>query len=336
MIGPDLYQLKPNCYKKGLYESFYYRGNLSDGNKAFWLKHNLLMYAGDTNVRIECTVIVFNNELNTSKTYKHMEMINTVEYSERIIKEGESWLDLNYQFKNGSHMLIKQESLKGELILPGENSNVSWDLSLMPSQKSYYHFSNDWFYHGFFPKKKILTKDIHLGFDGNISTPEIEIEGKLIGMNGHNWGKEHAYKYSYGNCNQFKENQDAYFDGFSAKISLVKGIIKSPYLSGSSLKVDDKWYHFNNVLTSYKHKVTELLERKWRVTFLNKDHLLEVLIDGDHAPWAHLNYGHPSGKTSVVNNTKFATGMLVLKHRDSGKVISVLKSDFFELESLIS
>ena len=75
-------------------------------------------------------------------------MINTVEYSERIIKEGESWLDLNYQFKNGSHMLIKQESLKGELILPGENSNVSWDLLLMPSQKSYYHFSNDWFYHG--------------------------------------------------------------------------------------------------------------------------------------------------------------------------------------------
>lgn len=335
MINPNLYHLDSNCFKKGLYESFYFRGNHSDGNRAFWLKHNFLLFAGDTNVRVESTLIIFDKNLNLSKTYKQMEMINFGEYSARVTKEGETWLDFNYQFRNGSYMLINKEQLKGELILPEDNAKISWDLSLGPSNESYYHFSNDWFYHGFFPKKKILTKDIHLQFTGKISTPELDMEGHFLGMNGHNWGKEHAYKYAYGNCNQFQGNQNAYFDGFSAKISLVKGIVKSPYLSGSSLKVGENWYHFNNVLSSYKHTVTELLEKKWRVTFFNKNYLLEVSVEGSDEPWIHLDYGHPSGKTSVVNNTKFAKGMLVLKRKKDREIISILESSFFELESLL-
>jgi len=334
MINPSIIQLNRKSQKNGLYESYYYRGNHEDGNSAFWLKHNLLMFAGDCNVRVQSTLITFDKNKDHSETFNHMEVISLDEYLDRFSENKKSWNEFEYEFRNGSKMKVSSEVLKGELILPKEEK-ISWNLSLKPSNETYYHFSNNWFYHGFFPKKKILTKDISLKFTGQLSVPRGDMEGTFLGINGHNWGKEHAYKYAYGNCNQFQEDSDAYFDGFSAKISLAKGLIKSPYLSGASLKFGGQWYHFNNVLTSYKHCVQNLLEKKWQITFVNKDYLLEANIIGNDEIWAHLNYDHPSGKVSTVHNTKFAKGTLILKSQKDKEIIKVLRSNFFELESLI-
>jgi hypothetical protein len=333
MINPIQFQLNKNRLKKGFYESFYFRGNHQNGTQSFWLKHNLLMFANDPHVRIESTLITFDKESNLSKTYNHQEDITLEDYQNKIVLNKKDWEDFSFNFKNNSSILIQPNQLQGKFNT--NEDSISWNLKLNPSNKSYYHFSNDWFYHGFFPKKKILTKDIHLEYSGTIETPHLKLEGSFIGMNGHNWGTEHAYKYAYGNCNQFDNCQESYFDGFSGKITLMKGVIKSPYLSCCSLKTKGKWYHFNNILKSYQHKVSEVSEKKWKVTFISQEHILEIDIDGSNQVWADLSYDHPSRKVSTVHNTKYAHGTLTLKKATNNEIITTLTSHYFELESLI-
>ncbi len=152
-------------------------------------------------------------------------------------------------------------------------------------------------------------------------------------MNGHNWGTEHAYKYSYANCNQFKEDSSAYFDGFSAKIVLGK-VIKSPFLSGCSVKAHGNWYHFNDVLSSFKPDVLDLEQKSWKAIFKSSDCEMSVKIDGNKKQWGHLVYDHPSRKKSLVHNTKFAKGEIQIKFFD-GRDPIYLNSDNFELETLI-
>lgn len=330
MITPTSIQTKCASLEKGIYESFYFRGNHKTGQQAFWLKHNLLTYNKEPGVVLECTLILFDKKSEETFVYNHKEKITRDEFKKLITDS--SWKRFRFDFKNGSHFALSEEKLSGQMFTP--DGDVSWDLDLLPSGEVYYHFSNDWFYHSFFPKKKILTNDIDITFDGTINSPNFNMEGQFKGMNGHNWGTEHAHKYVYADCNQFDED-GAYFDGFSAKVELLGGLVKSPYLSSCSLKLQNEWYHFNDVMTSFRHRVTTLSVHQWQVEFENKSHSLKVKIDGEKEPWVTLTYDHPSKKQSRVNNTKFAKGVLILIEKSSGKIIKKLKSDYFELESLI-
>ncbi len=204
------------------------------------------------------------------------------------------------------------------------DNGVSWDFDLTLSGESYFHFDKKWFYFGFFPKKKILTKDIRVKFTGKMESPLSKVESSFMGMNGHNWGKEHAYLYAYADCNQFNEDADAFFDGFSVKILLGKMV--SPFLSCCSLKYKGEWFHFNKVLDSYKHQVKKLTLKEWEATFVSDDFELKLSIDGQTTNWVSLIYDHPTGKQSTVNNSKNAKATLSLFKKVNGTK---------ELESLI-
>lgn len=329
MIKTDLMMTGPTSTKKGLYESFYFRGNDTTGTESFWLKHNLLVRKGSNEVMVECTLIFFEKDQAQARVWKAYENISLPKYQE--LKK-ENWTGFAYTFTNGSFFTISGEKLAGKIVT--EKEEINWNFKTTLSKQSYFHFSDEKFYHIAFPKKKILTHDISVVFEGEIQVPGKFIQDQFKGMNGHNWGTEHAYKYQYADCNQFEGEEGAYFDGFSAKI-LLAGLIPTPYLSACSVKTDGKWFHFNNVMKSYKPKVRDLTEKKWEVAFENQTHLLEVSIEGENQCWAHLPYQHPKGKISQVHNTKFARGILKLIQKDGKVPVKTLKSNFFELESLI-
>ena len=332
MIQPNLIITSKNHLKSGIYESYYFRGNHIDGNLSFWLKHNLIIFSGNPEIRFDSTIIIFDKQQKLSTSYQLAEIFSISDF-EKQTQNIDSWDEFKFNFRNGSNISISNQLLKGKIqTIDGE---VSWDLNLNPSNQTYYHFSKDWFYHGFFPKKKILTRDIDLTFNGIINTPSLKMEGNFKGLNGHNWGKEHAYRYAYGNCNQFLEDSNAYFDGFSAKITLGPGLIKSPFLSSCSLKTKKRWYHFNNVIKSYQHKVIIVDKYLWHVEFISSEFVMEVKIEGLNVPWIELNYDHPSRRISKVNNTKYANGSIIIKNRTNKNIVESLSSDFFELESLI-
>lgn len=320
--------------RNGLYESFYFRGTSTDGRHAFWLKHNLLRRHGSKTVTVENAFIIFDRATGESEAIYDKEDLSPAAFA-TFARSGH-WEQASANFPSGSFFSISREALRGKLHTP--RGTAQWELALERSDEVLYHFANERLYHLPFPKKKIITRDCFLKFRGRIACAGISVEGEFLGMNGHNWGTEHAYEYAYADCNLFAEDAGAYFDGFSVKIAMAGGLVKSPYLSMCSLKTGGRWYHFNGLAASWKQRVAALDEYRWIATFTNDSHRLELNIDGQNPrvePWVALHYDHPGGARSVVKNTKFATARLQLFTLGDGRLVQELSSEFFELETLL-
>lgn len=324
---------------RNLYESFYFRGNLKDSGHSFWLKHNLIGFVDAPDVRVDNTLILFDDEKQSTKVYHQSQNIEFGEFKKLHLDSNATWRKIRFDFGNQGFCQLDfsqdKVTLKGKI--PDQGGAAEWDLKLGLSSMAYFHFDKEWFYRGFFPKKKILTADCFVEYDGKIKSPFLNCEGHFRGMNGHNWGKEHAFQYAYANCNEFLEEgksiDEAFFDCFSAKILI--GGFKSPYLSAGSLFYKGKWYDFNKVLSSWRHQVHDLSLKVYNVTFLSKEYQLDLLINGEGHAWITLDYDHPSRKVSQVHNTKHAKGTLKLTRLKDSAVIARLFTSSFELETLM-
>ena len=311
---------------RGLYESFYFRGNRVDGGSAFWLKHNLLRFNDSDRVTVETTMIGF--------PASGAEPCILKKSCESTSPPGSDWENMSFTYEDGSFFSITRDLLSGAI--HSIDGGVSWNLRLTRSDESYYHFANSWLYRGPFPKKKILTRDTLIRFEGEIQWnggSADDWRGGFVGMNGHNWGTEHAHCYAYADCNQWQGNRTAYFDGFSAKIKIAS--IPTPFLSMCSLRSEHGWIHFNKLLGAHRHQVKNLSRRSWNVAFENNDFILNVEIEGEGRVWASLRYLHPSRKESLVENTKTARGTLTLINKRTGQTVDQWFSNHFELETLI-
>ncbi len=336
MINPSLVKLNLNPRDKGLYESFYFRGTSRDGRFGFWLKHNLLRHVKDRFVAIECALILFDKQTNQVQAVHDKEIVSDYEYQSLPFMKTHDWDSLEYTFAHGSQFSIQDELLHGKI--QAHNGKAQWNFKLKRSHESLFHFSPVSLYSLPWPKKKILTREIHLEFSGEITINGQIVKADFVGMNGHNWGTEHAHQYAYANCNVWDKGEIAYFDGFSAKVN-VTGKVATPYLSMASFKLDDDWYHFNRLQDAWRGSVSKLSDYAWALKLANQTHILQIDIDGaspSKLPWVALNYQHPNRAVSVVKNTKFARGMVRLIDKRTNHAIKELTSDYFELETLMN
>ncbi len=326
-VDPTAIRLTPRG--KGLYESYYFRGTTMDGNAAFWLKHNLLRYRNDQTVKVECALILFDRTQNRVAVAHDHTVLDASAYESFM--RNRNWDGLAFRFPSNSHFAIEPARLSGTV------SNARWALNLTRSNETLFHFTPPALYRIGWPKKKVLTRDVRMTFDGELSVGDIAIAGRFVGMNGHNWGTEHAYRYAYANCQLWNGGAAAIFDGFTAKVR-VAGAITSPYVTIASLKCGETWHHFNRLQAVPWSRVSHLSDYRWSFAAQNKTHRLTVDIDGTDSqtrPWVALQYHHPSRALSVVKNTKFASGTVRLIHTPSGKCVHELHSDLFELETLL-
>lgn len=320
--------------RNGLYESFYFRGTSQDGRHAFWLKHNLLRRNGQSQVVLENAFIIFDRVMGEAEVVYDKDILSDSSLN-TFVRSGH-WEQASANFSTGSFFSISREALRGKLHT--SRGTAQWELALNRSDEALYHFSSDRLYRLPWPKNKILTRDCFLRFSGRIVCAGITIEGEFHGMNGHNWGAEHAHEYAYADCNRFAEEEGACFDGFSVKLALAGGLVTSPFLSMCSLKTEGRWHYFNALSLSWKQRVDALDDYRWMAVFLNDTHRLEVHIDGQNPrlePWVALHYDHPSSARSVVKNTKFAQGRLRLFRVADEQLVKELNSEYFELETLL-
>ena len=184
-----------------------------------------------------------------------------------------------------SYLLAHVPILALELVI------VSWFMLL--------HFPWDWMYTAPFPKKKAITPAPHLCFDGKIQIGDktIDVNG-WEGLRGHNWGKEHAWTYAYGNCHLWDDDHRRTIDAFSAKIRLPGGL-KSPWLSTTIARNPD---HDFNQPNRWFDDVT-LTPTSW--TLQGSNHCLHMQTQPEHM--VGLRYAHPNGNESYCYNTKFAS-----------------------------
>ncbi|MGH8493827.1 MAG: hypothetical protein ACRERR_12110 [Moraxellaceae bacterium] len=319
--------------RDGLYESFYFRGNSLDGRQAFWLKHNLLRRHGERGVALELGLILYDRESGEVRVAHDREELSPQAFN--AFARSRNWEVLSGNMASGSFFGISRERLNGRLHTA--QAHAAWDLALQRSDEVLYHFPHSRLYQLPLPKKKVLTRDSFMRFSGSLRIGDMAVSGEFVGVNGHNWGTEHAHEYAYAGCNMFREDAEACFDGFSARLALAAGLVRTPHLSLAALRLDGQWHSFNALSRCYQQDVRVLSDFNWSIVMKNDTHTLELSVDGGNPrllPWVALNYEHPSGARSVVKNTKFARGRLRLSE-SGGELLRELTSDCFELETLL-
>ena len=184
----------------GIYESNYLKANSPDGRYGLWLKHNLLRPAGPA-----WRVLVHLVAARRSTVVAKREV------------------DLHEVTLSDDHVSIHHTTIR---LVPdsasGTLADCHWSLRLSSSDAPLLHFPWDWMYTASFPKKKAVTPAPHLRFDGEIRIGALAIPVTgWEGLRGHNWGREHAWTYAYGNCHLWSDGARRTIDGFSAKMLAV-------------------------------------------------------------------------------------------------------------------
>jgi hypothetical protein len=265
-------------HTNGIYESHYLKANSPDGTRGLWLKHNLLRPNENEGIG-EFWVILF-------------EKGQPPQVAKRIVQ----WPELSLDDRN---IRIQSQGISLEPSqATGTIADIGWNLSLTNAGPPLLHFPWDWMYTAGFPKKKAISPAPHLHFNGHITVGDVTWEiDDWVGLRGHNWGKEHAHMYAYGNCHIWQDKQKRTVDGFSAKIRLLGGL-QSPLLStvvarGPDLELNRPAHWFGGATVT---------PTSW--TFEHGDNKLEM--NAVHSQYVGLRYTHPNGRESYCYNTKFA------------------------------
>ncbi len=311
----------------GLYESYYFRATSRDGRHAFWLKHNLLRRQGEAGVQLDLAFILFDRQTARTQVLHQRQTLP-------LNALPKDWQQARLGNDDTARSQISATRLHGSVT--EDDQVVSWDWDCQAQGQTLYHFPAQIWYHTPWPKKKLLTVQSRLLLQGHLRLGDTVLPGPWIGMNGHNWGREHAHRYAYANCNEFA-GDEAYFDGLSAHLALAGGHLITPPLSLACLQLAGRWHRFDSLLRAPRQHVSRLDDEHWHVDLVNHEHRLRVRVDA--APpgicaWVGLHYEHPDGRLSVVRNTKFAQLELSLSTH-SGRLIRRLHSDRCELETLL-
>lgn len=273
--------------QSGIYESNYLKGNSPDGNRAFWLKHNLLRPSNGP-AKAELWAVLFERDA-----------------APVVVKREVGWsaleLDGNAVGLKAGEVSLDRWSAKGSI------ADVAWDLKLSAGQAPLFHFRHEAMYTAAFPKKKVLTPAPNLHFDGSITVGSERWDvADWVGLRGHNWGTEHAHTYAYGSINAWDDGDPTRtVDGFSSRVKL--GDRLSPWLSSVVCRNP---FARNNGL---RHLLTRTDVRPWQWsigwTRLHRGALqLELAAPAER--FVGLRYAHPDGSESYCYNTKFAVGVL--------------------------
>ncbi len=278
MTQRDPWERIVSVHTRGIYESNYLKANSPDGRRGLWLKHNLLRRADGSGLG-EFWVIRFTRGT-----------------APLVAKHEVPWEDLDLAEDRIGIRCGPISLSPGRA--QGAVADMRWDIQLRPTLPPLHHFPADWMYTAGFPKKKAITPAPNLRFNGELIVGEERwtLED-WVGLRGHNWGREHAYTYAYGNCNLWNDGADRTVDGFSARIRLPGGLI-SPWLSTLVARNPDHdlnglghWFGGARVGPDF-----------W--TLRAGGCSLQMRCEA--STYVGLRYAHPDGSESYCYNTKFA------------------------------
>ena len=130
--------------------------------------------------------------------------------------------------------LFEPGRCRGRLGVP--ELDVTWDLSFTDRAEPFRHLPYDFLYSAPLPRTKLLSPDPDARFSGSVEVggERLELED-WPGMVGHNWGAEHAERWSWMQANNF-EDADAWFDAGLGRIKI--GPLTTPWIGNAMLFLD--------------------------------------------------------------------------------------------------
>lgn len=166
---------------------------------------------------------------------------------------------------------------------------------------------------GPFPRSKLLTPYPSLRFSGEVQLPwGRELVSDWPGMQGHNWGKEHAFEYAWGQC--LFPADDAMVEGFSARV-LVAGR-PTPRLSALVVRRGGRTFRFDTLFDGWRQEA-HVGDEQWKVSLRSGDGDVTLEMNAAGQPMVCLGYDNPGGKRSYCFNSKLAEVTLTVRPSDA-------------------
>jgi hypothetical protein len=284
-------------------ESYFLRVNDPVRPRALWLKATILApLAGEALAETWC--IWFDGEKNRTWARKTTLPFRVTSFPSGSV---ESIAIGDVRFRLGSNG-FSQGALRREegaclwnLTWSGETTALAAPLSIYPHPAMV---------EGPFPKSKLLTPFPALRFSGTVECfgETVDVDG-WQGMQGHNWGREHAWEYAWGQCLFPGDNAqpDAMVEGFTGRIRLAGRT--TPRLSALVVRRGAETFQFNRVFDFWRQDA-QIDGFSWRLTLKGTGGTARLRLNAAGRPVVCLGYLNPDGRLSYCFNTKLAEAEL--------------------------
>ncbi len=197
--------------------------------------------------------------------------------------------------------------------------SLTWRASTSPAAAPMDLFPYRFLRTGPFPRSKLNTPHPWLLFDGRVELPGgevVEVCG-WHGMQGHNWGREHAAEYAWGQC-VFPEDETM-VEGFTGRARLP-GNRLTPRLSALVVRRGARTYRFDRLFDPWR-QVARLDDSRWEVVLRSADGEARLVMDSGDRPQACLGYRNPDGELRYCFNSKLAKTWLAVCPSDGARFV---------------
>jgi hypothetical protein len=285
----------------GHVESYFLRANDPERPRALWVKATVLAPLAGEPVA-ETWFIWFDGE--RGRTFAHRETTTFHQASFHAAGKESLQIDLGAasmrvgaEGKSRGNMRRNDDEAAWDFSWTATDSSVGDRLSIFPWKLLRL---------GPFPKSKLLTPFPSLRFTGSVDVlgEHVSIDG-WTGMQGHNWGKEHAFEYAWGQCLFPAEHgrPEAMVEGFTGRVKI--GDRTTPRMSAMVVRKGSTTYRFDRIFDFWRQQAT-LDRRRWTLHLEGPDGKASLTMDAGDQPLACLGYRNPDGHLSYCFNTKLA------------------------------
>ncbi len=295
----------------GHVESYFWRANDPRRPRALWLKATLLAPRSGPPVA-EAWGVWFDGE--TGRTLAHRE---TRPLSQGMFPAADSG---RIDVAGCTFSLSPTGSAAGEL--KGSRGSLSWRLGWTREPTAVGEplslYPNRLLLEGPFPRSKLLTPLPALRFSGSVEAFGETVDvASWVGMQGHNWGREHPWEYAWGQClfPGASGELEAMVEGFTGRLRLAGRT--TPAMSALVIRRGARTYRFDRIFDLWRQRA-ELSERRWLLSLRGADGAAELTMDAGSQPIACLGYRNPDGRLSYCLNTKLARVRLWMKPAGEG------------------
>ena len=124
-------------------------------------------------------------------------------------------------------------------------------------------------------------------------------------MQGHNWGREHASEYAWGQClfEGAGGEPDAMVEGFTARVR--GGRWHTPLLSALVLRRGGETLRFDRLLDFWRQS-SEIGDLSWTLRLTGPAGVARLEMNAAGRPMVCLGYRNPDGRMSYCFNSKLA------------------------------
>ncbi len=297
--------------RRGMYESYFLRGNSPDEPRAFWIKFTVFAPKGKPEeAEGELWAIYFEDQEGSKVAVKEAYPMNYCIFAPDrfLVRVGEGKLadgTCTGSCSSGAH-------------------SIEWDLGF-PVDMPSLHFLPEWAYQSSFPKAKGLAPYPDVTWEGSL-----KVDGQVIDVTGwkgsqnHNWGEKHTDQYYWAQCSSFVDRPDTYMEMMTARIKL--GPVWTPPLSFLALNYRGQAITFNSPSSLLKANAHFPNRFEWRLSLDNGSYQADCKVSAKKETFAGLRYRNPPGGEHACLNSKIASSEIRL--RQHGKDIDRLRSEF--------